>query len=57
MRWFLYFIAILFALIWIIGVLAYNATGPIHVLLINSILVIILRVTRGKDPFNLGNHK
>ncbi len=45
-------IAVVLIILWLIGVLtAYTLGGFIHVLLVIAIIVILIRVIKGENPF------
>jgi hypothetical protein len=44
----LYLIAVVFIILWAVGVFAYSASGIIHVLLVIAAIAIILRIIQGK---------
>ncbi|MCE9540435.1 MAG: lmo0937 family membrane protein [Bacteroidetes bacterium] len=46
----LYYIAILLVIIWAIGFLAYSLGALIHLLLVLAVIVILLRLIRGRKP-------
>lgn len=47
----LYTIAVIFVILWLLGlVTAYTMGGLIHVLLVIAIIVVLLRVIRGRGP-------
>jgi predicted ferric reductase len=46
----LYVIAVILVISWAIGFVGYGAGGLIHILLVIAIIVVILRVIRGRDP-------
>lgn len=47
----LYTIAVIFVILWLLGlVTAYTMGGFIHVLLVIAIIVVLLRVIRGRGP-------
>ncbi len=47
----LYTIAIVFLLLWIFGVVGAHAAGWfIHVLLVIAVVLVLVRVTQGKNP-------
>jgi len=45
----LYLIAVVLVLSWGIGLLALNAGGLIHILLVIALLAVIVRVMKGKE--------
>jgi hypothetical protein len=47
---FLYFIAVLLVIAWVIGFVGYHAGGVIHILLVIAIIAVLLRIISGKDP-------
>jgi hypothetical protein len=47
---FLYLIAVLLIIGWVIGFVGYHAGGLIHILLVIAIIAILLRIISGKDP-------
>jgi hypothetical protein len=48
----LYTLAVIFVVLWILGLLAsYTMGGFIHVLLVIAIFVVLLRVIRGENVF------
>jgi len=51
MRYFLYIIAAILIIGWLIGVFAYHLGGLIHVLLTLAIIVIIIRLIRGDEGY------
>ena len=44
----LYVLAVILVIGWAVGFFAYNAGGIIHVLLVIALIVILLRIIRGK---------
>lgn len=44
---FLYFLAVVLILFWIIGFFAYSAGAIIHILLVIAIIAILLRIIQG----------
>jgi hypothetical protein len=46
----LYTIAVILIILWAIGYFGYHTGGIIHLLLLIAIIVILLRVIRGKSP-------
>jgi len=47
----LYGIAVILIILWALGFLAFHAGGIIHILLVIAIIVVLLRVIRGKKIF------
>ena len=47
---FLYLIAVLLIIGWVIGFVGYHAGGLIHILLVIAIIAILLRIISGNDP-------
>ena len=47
---FLYFIAVLLVIAWVIGFVGYHAGGVIHILLVIAVIAVLLRIISGKDP-------
>lgn len=48
----LYTIAVILLILWLLGVVtSYTIGGFIHVLLVIAIILILLRVIRGENPF------
>jgi hypothetical protein len=48
----LYFVALIFILLWLLGVItSYTMNGFIHVLLVIAVIVVLLRIIRGKNIF------
>lgn len=48
----LYTLAVILVILWALGFLAFNvAGGLIHLLLVIAVVVILLRVIRGENPF------
>ena len=45
----LYIIAVILIIGWLIGFVGYSAGGLIHILLVIAIIVILLRLIRGKS--------
>ena len=43
----LYTIAVIFVVIWAIGILGFNAGGLIHILLVIAVIVVLLRLIQG----------
>jgi hypothetical protein len=48
----LYIVAIVLLLLWFAGILTSTMGGLIHILLMIALLVILLRVIRGRKVFN-----
>ena len=48
---FLYTIAVVLIILWLIGVLAYSLGGMIHLLLGIALFAVLLRIIRGNKPF------
>jgi hypothetical protein len=46
----LYLVAVLLILGWIVGLVAFNAGGLIHVLLVIALIAVILRIISGRRP-------
>ncbi len=44
----LYLIAVVLVIAWLVGFLAYSATGLIHILLVIAVIAIILGVIQGR---------
>lgn len=44
-----YIIAVIIVVIWALGFFVYGASGLIHLLLIIAIIVVVLRLIKGKD--------
>jgi len=42
----LYIVAVIFLILWLVGLLTYTMGGLIHILLVIAILVVLLRVIR-----------
>lgn len=49
MSGFLYFIAILLIIGWIVGLTAFDAGGLIHILLVLAIIAVLFRLIRGRS--------
>jgi hypothetical protein len=47
----LYIVAIIFLILWLVGLLTYTMGGLIHILLVIAILAVLLRVIRGRKAF------
>lgn len=48
----LYFVSLIFILLWLLGVItSYTMNGFIHVLLVIAVIVVLLRIIRGKNIF------
>ncbi|NQU32824.1 MAG: lmo0937 family membrane protein [Bacteroidetes bacterium] len=47
----LYIIAVILIIAWAIGLIAFNAGGIIHILLVIAIIAILLRVIQGRKIF------
>ncbi|MCF8451507.1 MAG: lmo0937 family membrane protein [Taibaiella sp.] len=46
----LYVVAVFLILGWLIGLVAFNAGGLIHILLVIAIIAVILRIISGRRP-------
>ena len=46
----LYVIAVFLVLFWLIGLVAYDAGGLIHILLVLAVIAILIRVISGRTP-------
>ncbi|MES2619573.1 MAG: lmo0937 family membrane protein [Bacteroidota bacterium] len=46
----LYIIAVILVIAWAIGFLGFQAGGIIHILLVIAVVVVLLRVIRGRNP-------
>jgi len=46
----LYVIAVLLVVAWLIGFLAYNAGGLIHILLVLAVIAVLIRIIKGRPP-------
>lgn len=45
-------IAIVLGILWLLGVVAFPAVGGlIHLLLVIAVIVVLIRIVRGDDPF------
>jgi hypothetical protein len=48
----LYTIAIVFILLWLLGLVSsYTISGFIHILLVVAIILVLVRIISGKQPF------
>jgi predicted ferric reductase len=47
----LYIIAVILIIIWALGYFAYDTGNVIHILLVIAIIVVLLRLIKGNDPF------
>lgn len=48
---FLYILAVILVIAWIIGFFAMNIGGLIHILLVIAAIAILFRIIRGRRPF------
>lgn len=46
----LYVIAVFLIVAWLIGLLAYNAGGLIHILLVLAVIAVLIRIIKGRPP-------
>jgi len=44
----LYIVAIIFLILWLVGLLTYTMGGLIHILLVIAVIAIVLRFIRGR---------
>jgi hypothetical protein len=44
----LYVVAIIFLILWLVGLLTYTMGGLVHILLVIAVIAIVLRVIRGR---------
>ncbi len=43
----LYLIAVILVIAWLVGMLGYNQSGIIHILVVIAVIAVLLRVIRG----------
>jgi hypothetical protein len=46
----LYTVAVILVIIWAVGFLGFHSGGIIHLLLVIAVIVVLLRVIKGKKP-------
>jgi hypothetical protein len=44
----LYVVAIIFLILWLVGLLTYTMGGLVHILLVIAVIAVVLRVIRGR---------